>query len=94
LVPGGVDYAAAQFANDTTQSDFFLAKDQQGYILQFREGDPDWVFNNTAECETFGFPFAGFRLCLRNIRYNTIQARQSIYQSLSFLFSIANLEIS
>jgi len=44
FVPGGVDYAATQFANDSTQSDFFLAENQQGLVVYFREGEPDWVF--------------------------------------------------
>jgi hypothetical protein len=76
LVPGGVNYAAAQFANEPAQDDFFLAIDQQSFILNFREGEPSWVFTEV-DCLTFGFPFAGFSLCLRNVAENTIQARKS-----------------
>ena len=48
---------------------------------QFHEGEPDWIFNET-ECNSFGFPFAGFRLCLKNISYNSyLNSSYFLYRS-------------
>jgi len=73
LLPYGVGYSAMQF-NGPTQSDIVVANDQQSYILNFEEGDPTWVFNDTTECQSYGFVFAAFRLCLKNIAQSSIQA--------------------
>ena len=60
----------------TVEEEVVLAKDQQGYILNFKEGTDQSGFNETVECETYGFAFAGFRLCLHNVEANVLRARK------------------
>jgi hypothetical protein len=74
LIPGGVDYAASQFVNDSSSSEFFLAESQQSLAVKFVEGEPSWTFGDT-DCRTFGFPFAAFRICIQDEATDTIRAR-------------------
>ncbi|KAF2432163.1 hypothetical protein EJ08DRAFT_136752 [Tothia fuscella] len=76
-LPAGVEHVAAQLDGNpmAAKSDVFLAIGQQGYVLEYEEGERDWVFDEAAECISYGFAFSGFRLCMRNTESNALQAR-------------------
>jgi hypothetical protein len=83
FVPGGLDLAAPDARNhrNLTKADILLARDQQGYILDFIEGpggSQEWRFN-ASDCEVYGFTFGAFRLCLTNAADNTLHARKSCF---------------
>jgi len=80
FVPGGVELAAPEKQNSPSlnRADVFLAKDQQGYILDFLEGPgvrEEWQFEGDKDCEVYGFPFGAVHLCLNNAGNNTLHAR-------------------
>jgi hypothetical protein len=61
----------------TTETEVILARDQQGYVLNFKEQPGNMSFDLERECEAYGFPFAAFALCLRNEENNVLHARRS-----------------
>jgi len=75
VVPGGIDNALRLFANSSSTSDYFFAENQQSLVLDFVEGEPSWRFVES-ECGTFGFPFGGFLLCVRNENGGSLQSRE------------------
>lgn len=79
FVPGGVEFAAPEVQENRASSDMdiFLVRNQQGYMLDFDEGDSTWREKNPADCQVYGFPFAAFYLCLRDSGYNILDARKS-----------------
>jgi hypothetical protein len=83
FVPGGLDLAAPDARNNPnlTKADVFLARDQQGYILDFKEGpggSEEWRFQ-PSDCEIYGFAFGAFYLCLTNAADNTLHARKFLH---------------
>ena len=66
FVAGGIDLTTngSRSKTDVFSTDVVFAGNQQGYILHFKEGDPNWQFNDTIDCQIYGFPFAAFKLCL------------------------------
>jgi hypothetical protein len=61
----------------------FLARDQQGYILDFKEGPgggEEWRFQ-ASDCELYGFAFGAFYLCLTNAADNILHARKFYMQT-------------
>jgi hypothetical protein len=77
-LPAGVEFVAAQLDGSPLfeKSDVFFAMGQQGYLLEYEEGDSKWEFDQSAECLSYGFAFAAFRLCLKNTKSNALQARK------------------
>ena len=75
FLPGGVQLAAPVIGSDIKplESNAFLAKSQQSYLLNFKEGEQSWSFSET-DCQVYGFSFAAIRLCLKNEGENTLQA--------------------
>ena len=84
-MPGGLQLAAPTQVDRkyrALDSNAFLAKAQQSYVLNFKEGDDTWEFRQD-ECQVYGFSFAAFNLCLKNAADNVLQARQFRPQILS-----------
>lgn len=90
-LPAGVEHVAAQLDDNpmSQQSDVFLAVGQRGYVLDYEEGSPDWQFNQRSECLDYGFPFAAFRLCIKNTASNAVQARQYLRSRLELILTLA-----
>ena len=77
FIPAGFESGTSVPRGDQAlEEDAILAKDQQGYILNFQEESDQSGFDEEHECETYGFSFAGFRMCLHNVEANTIRARK------------------
>lgn len=79
FIPGGVEFAAPTLYGDgnaPAQGDVFLARNQQGYVLDFQEAGNDRQFDEASHCQVYGFPFAAIHLCLRNTANNTLDARE------------------
>jgi len=72
----GVEFTPRVLDNGTTDEQVILAKDQQGYILNYKEQPGDMEFDLETECEVYGFPFAAFNLCMRNAADNILHARK------------------
>jgi hypothetical protein len=54
-----------------------LVKGQQGYLLNYEELPNSSDYDST-ECSVYGYPFAAYNLCIRNINQNTLQTRKSL----------------
>lgn len=78
FIPGGVEFAAPTVHSDSGSSDteVFLVRDQQGYLLEFKEGNRTRQYNEVGSYEVYGFPFAAFHLYLKNSANNTLDARK------------------
>lgn len=76
FLPGGVEFAAPRFhkTRESFGADVFLAKEQQGYLLNYRELGSRWHVDDAAGCQVYGFPFAAFHLCLKNVAENIVDA--------------------
>lgn len=79
LIPGGVGFSAPDVkVNDTTLSALFevhLAEDQRSFMLGFQESTARIEFGED-QCQNYGFPFAAFSLCLRNVNQSSLQVRK------------------
>jgi hypothetical protein len=77
-LPAGVEHVAAELDDSPLahKSDAFLAVGQQGYHLEYEEGQREWAFEQATECLNYGFPFAAIRVCMKNTRSDILQARQ------------------
>jgi hypothetical protein len=60
----------------TNVAEVILATNQQGYVLDYKEYPGNLEFDLETECQIYGFPFAAFHLCLRNIAENILHARK------------------
>lgn len=78
FIPGGVEFASPMVLDNVgpSDTDVFLVKDQQSYVLDFSEGDQRWPYDATTDCQVHGFPFAAFQLCLKNAADNVLDARE------------------
>jgi hypothetical protein len=77
-IPGGIESSIPALLNnsDFANSDVFLAQEQQGYVFEFEDGDPQWQYNATSECSAYGLDQTAFALCLKNGGTNEILARK------------------
>jgi hypothetical protein len=80
----GVEFTPSAMDNYTglTNTQVILARNQQSYILDYEEQPGDEVFKDT-DCQAYGFPFAGFNLCMRNDADNVLDARKSLLSTLT-----------
>jgi hypothetical protein len=78
FLPGGIESADAALLNssDLSSSDYVLALNQRGTVLDFEDGDSQWEFDTTSECSQYGFDQASFAVCFRNKAQNVILARE------------------
>lgn len=76
FIPGGLELAAPPTANISSNAEVYLARNQQGCVLDFVEGpakDEEWRYDVASECQSYGFPFAAFELCMWNAGPNILQ---------------------
>jgi hypothetical protein len=94
FLPAGVEHVAAQLDGNpmAAKSDVFLAMGQQGYFLEYEEGERDWTFDQSSECLTYGFAFSAFRLCMKNTKTNALQARKLIRISIYYMLNMLTPE--
>jgi hypothetical protein len=78
-VPGGIESSipAILNSNDFARSDVFLFKDQQGYVLEFEDGNMQRQYN-TSECSAYGSDQLAFAICLQNGGNNEVHAREQM----------------
>jgi hypothetical protein len=79
FVPGGLDLAVPQAVADggaNASAQAFVARDQQGVVLDFVEGPgvgQSWPYDIGSQCAVYGFQFAAFQLCMWNAEAHVIQ---------------------
>jgi hypothetical protein len=79
-VPGGIEGSIPAILNssDFAESDVFLFKDQQGYVLEFQDGNMQRQYNASSECSAYGSDQMAFAICLQNGTNNEIHAREQM----------------
>jgi hypothetical protein len=76
-LPGSIEPSVPALLNSSflSSSNMLLAEKQLGSIHRHTDGDPNWIFNATSDCSTYGFEQFAMGLCFANEGANEIRAR-------------------
>jgi hypothetical protein len=77
-LPGAIEPSVPDLLNISflSSSTMLLVEKQLGSIHQHTDGDPNWVFNETSDCSTYGFEQFAIGMCFANEGANEIRARK------------------